>query len=791
MADFAGHRRAVHARHDHVADHQVEVGIAPHRLDPLVTVRGGHHGVALARQRAFGDRADHVLVLDQQDAPAARPFSLVLDRLGLAQLVLARLVHRQVDRETRALRLAVGAQGVVGEDEPARLLDDAVDGRQPEPGALALLLGGEERLEDLRQVGRRDAAAGVLGDQHRIVAGRDDLAARPAHVAGDHPAGGEGQRARGVFAAARLDRIARVDGEVDDHLLELARVGPHGPEIAVMMGLERDLGAEQPLEQLADLGDHVGQLQHFGLQRLLAAEREQLAGQRGRAVRVGLDLLDVVVVAVAGRVPQQHQVAVADDRGQHVVEVVRHAAGELADRLHLGRLRDLPLEARLLGRVGQAQQHRRLAEPADPREPHRDRLVGLVAQPHGDVAAHRRALPEAPDRVGHRRLVLADDEVRGIGRHLAGDPGSPPEGRVGEQKMAVAVGHRQAERQLLEQALELRRLPAALAGPAPQPDTAVEQHHQRGRLARALRFRGIRVGQRHVDQRLRRPLAALAREVDPVALVRAQQRGEVEPGHAGILVARGAAGEAGARGADRPVGADQRDLDPRGAENPAERPGDPLTDTGERFGADDRREPPDQVVVATSGTLRGAGPRLAPVGHSHLGTLALAPCRARGPGELLGRCRIDREAGRSMARPEPQLVSRVGADQPVGAVGHGDRHARLLDRGDGHRPVRRSAVDVLGRRRAAPCCRVGQEAEHREPPDVGERHRGVADHQLDQRHADQDRRGHRQPVHDPMRTARRCQALHHSAGSGELRRRACRRCHLRPMLARHRNEEAR
>jgi hypothetical protein len=39
----------------------------------------------------------------------------------------------------------------------------------------------------------------------------------------------------------------------------------------------------------------------------------------------------------------QHQVAMADDRGQDVVEVVRDAAGELADRLHLGRLRNLAL----------------------------------------------------------------------------------------------------------------------------------------------------------------------------------------------------------------------------------------------------------------------------------------------------------------------------------------------------------------------------------------------------------------------------------------------------------------
>ena len=39
----------------------------------------------------------------------------------------------------------------IGEDEAARLFDDAVDRRQPEAGALADLLGREEGLEDLRQ----------------------------------------------------------------------------------------------------------------------------------------------------------------------------------------------------------------------------------------------------------------------------------------------------------------------------------------------------------------------------------------------------------------------------------------------------------------------------------------------------------------------------------------------------------------------------------------------------------------------------------------------------------------
>src|SRR3546814_2483975 len=48
-------------------------------------------------------------------------------------------VDGKVDGEGRAL-----AGHRIGEDVPARLLDDAVDGREPQPGALAGFLGGEE-----------------------------------------------------------------------------------------------------------------------------------------------------------------------------------------------------------------------------------------------------------------------------------------------------------------------------------------------------------------------------------------------------------------------------------------------------------------------------------------------------------------------------------------------------------------------------------------------------------------------------------------------------------------------
>ena len=92
-----------------------------------------------------------------------------------------------------------------------------------------------------------------------------------------------------------------------------------------------------------------------GCRRLLAREGQQLAHQVGGAVGVLLDLHDVGEGRIARPEAQQQQIAEADHRGQQIVEVVRDAAGELAHRLHLLRLRELRFEALLLGGVDEMQ----------------------------------------------------------------------------------------------------------------------------------------------------------------------------------------------------------------------------------------------------------------------------------------------------------------------------------------------------------------------------------------------------------------------------------------------------
>ena len=76
-----------------------------------------------------------------------------------------------------------------------------------------------------------------------------------------------------------------------------------------------------------------------GRKRLAAREREQLPHQPRRPIGVLLDLHDVLEGRIGRAVIGEQEIGIADDRGQHIVEVMRDAAGELADRLHLLALR--------------------------------------------------------------------------------------------------------------------------------------------------------------------------------------------------------------------------------------------------------------------------------------------------------------------------------------------------------------------------------------------------------------------------------------------------------------------
>ena len=292
---------------------------------------------------------------------------------------------------------------------------------QAEPGAAGIAPRGEERFENMRQRLGRNAGAGVLHLHHHVAAGRNRLRPARQRPVQRQLAGVKRQR------AALRHRVARVHREVHQHLIERRRIDPHQLPGLLQRHFQPHPVAEQPPQHGGEFAHHRVQRQHPRLERLLPAERQQMPHQRRPALRAGADHLDVLQRLVVQPVVRGDRVRAADDRGQQVVEVVRHAAGKLPGRLQPLALRKLRLQPRLHGDVVHRQQH----------------PVGRGAE-----ADQRRT----GDGGGHRHVGVAD-QLRGQ-RPGRPRPGGAVQdgGNLAPRGVAVGLGeqqlHRRAGRQI-------------------------------------------------------------------------------------------------------------------------------------------------------------------------------------------------------------------------------------------------------------------------------------------------------------------------------------------------------
>ena len=151
-------------------------------------------------------------------------------------------------------------------------------------------------------------------------------------------------------AAAAGHGVSAVDDEVCDHLFELAAVGLHDHRLLGQRRHELDVFADHPLQECVGLADDLVQVEHLGVQHLLASEGEQLPRQSGGPVGADQNLADVVCSAILSALEAaEGELAVPLDRDQQVVEVVCHAARKLSERLQLLGLAQPGLELRALG----------------------------------------------------------------------------------------------------------------------------------------------------------------------------------------------------------------------------------------------------------------------------------------------------------------------------------------------------------------------------------------------------------------------------------------------------------
>ena len=207
--------------------------------------------------------AQERVVFDKQNGFIAAADGI---RFGLLRL-LHRLFSqaRNVNAECRS-----EADFAVDVDPAVMLLDDAEDGGQSQAGAFADAFGAEERLENVREDFRRDAAAGV------------------AHAQADERTWPCLRRLRtgefveindGSFndqAAAFGHGVAGIHHQIHQHLIHHDGVCMDDQRLQGEFELQLDVFAERALEHLGHAVDGLVQVQIAQLQRLFAAEQQQL-----------------------------------------------------------------------------------------------------------------------------------------------------------------------------------------------------------------------------------------------------------------------------------------------------------------------------------------------------------------------------------------------------------------------------------------------------------------------------------------------------------------------------------
>ena len=312
--------------HDHVGEEQIKrLGRFRPGLQRAWTIHGGGDVVAGAGGDDAHRVADRLLIFDQQNSFAATKGRYAGGGKGLGR----RWAHagfgeggqkhgeRGADID-RALDL-----------NPAFVLtDDAIHGGQTEAGALTDILGGEKRLIYMRE-DRGVHAPAVVGDGKTEEVSAAGIGMPAPVVFGERDssqANADGARAG--------DRIAGVDDEIHDNLLEIGGIGENARQIFGAVTLKLDVLGQKAREHVAQVGQRDAEIQRLGAGNLTPAEDKQLPRQGRGALAGGEHLRETGTVLLGQRCIVQGETGVTEDDREEVVEIVRDAGGEFADGLH-------------------------------------------------------------------------------------------------------------------------------------------------------------------------------------------------------------------------------------------------------------------------------------------------------------------------------------------------------------------------------------------------------------------------------------------------------------------------
>ena len=444
-------RAAQLAGHDDVGEQQIRLDAAFEHGQRRFRIIGAEHGVTETLEQIDHADAHGGVVFHHQDGLAAA-----------GRIAAARLRHRigrldaarQIDAHGGAFaRLAVDG------DMAAALLDEAVGHRQSQAGAFSLRLGGIKGFEGVPQHFRAHAGASVRHRQQHILAGLQ-LAARRRKGGVQFDVGQvDGER------AAPAHGVARVQGQVQNDVFQLVAVDQGVPQIRRGVDVHVDRFAQRAPQQFSHLAHGAGGIGGHRLQGLAAGEGQQLGRQprgpfhrrraAGKALAHGCRQLPF----------EAHQIEIGADHLQDIIEIVRHAAGQLADRLQLLRLQQGQVGAVQILRSARHQrfQFRLVSEQAVAQQRLLGDVVALAKYPHhGARLVAPRLIDEVDISLAQRAVAVArDDALRladirlAAGIHLVaqGNHGLPVRlgehgghrrvapGTLAEQRFIRAVGH--------------------------------------------------------------------------------------------------------------------------------------------------------------------------------------------------------------------------------------------------------------------------------------------------------------------------------------------------------------
>src|SRR4029450_4672058 len=155
-----------------------------------------------------------------------------------------------------------------------------------------------------------------------------------------------GDARRDLNGAYVVHRVTGIDAEIEKHLLELDRIDEDCVHIVVRHGAQLDRRRQRRAQHLRCLVHERRRQERQPFTALTATEHQHLPYEiacplRSRVPSVGITAAPRIAQGPLAFLGEHDK---ANDALQYVVEVVRNAAGELTDRLHLLRLAKLRLE---------------------------------------------------------------------------------------------------------------------------------------------------------------------------------------------------------------------------------------------------------------------------------------------------------------------------------------------------------------------------------------------------------------------------------------------------------------